>query len=366
MEYQREDVVALMKFEDLLTVGSRIFFQTHFFPMIKMQGFAEEVFLSFKTSNGNDFPVLLNVNLANKGESFEMNFGGMKISNRNKFEKEILEAKNAAESALLENAELSEMRNTLLDNQRQLSRQVEELADRNQQITQINKILSHDLQEPLRKISFFSHKIMADYEDTIDTAAKNNLEKITGLIDKSRSLLEGLERYNSLETKKLTYSEINLFDVVKSAEKQIDVTDQQRGYDIIINKHLNFKADSTLIRHLFLELLSNSIKFAKPKQQLLIKIDAEIIAQNTLKASGQYLYEDFARITFEDNGSGFRQEGTKVFEIFRKAHVQEKAIGIGLAYCKKIMQRHNGSITVDSEEGVGTIFTILLPVISKQ
>lgn len=354
--------IGKLKFDDLLTVGSRIFFQTHFYPMIKMQGQADEIFLSFKKKDGTDFPVLLNAAYINKGESFDIHFGGMKISNRNKFEKDIVAAKNAAEKALIENAGLIEMRNILLEKEKILSQQIRELDDKNHQITEINKILSHDLQEPLRKISFFSQKVKADFEVIIGDNGRKSLNKITDLIHKARALLEGLERYNALDTKKLDYTEVNLSNAMGSACKKLLPSLNHIRYNLTEGRFPLFFADYNLIVNMLAELVSNSLQFKKHDNELSIHIEAEVIVQNILLHSNQYHYKNFIRITYQDNGIGFQEQGIKLFEIFKKAHTQEKSVGIGLAYCKKIVQRHRGTIDVQSQEGVGTTFTILLPV----
>ena len=103
--------------ESILTVGSKIFWQTHFYPLIKMQNSAREIYLSFKGPE-ESIPVLLNVKVVQAGSRTEIFCSGMEISNRNRYEKELLAAKKTAEDALNENIELSRVRNELLDHQR--------------------------------------------------------------------------------------------------------------------------------------------------------------------------------------------------------------------------------------------------------
>src|SRR6476620_8428880 len=101
-----------IQLESLLTTGSKIFFQTHFYPLIKMQRSVREIFLTFKGIE-DSIPVLLNVEMVEAGNIIEIHCGGMEISKRNKFEKELLEAKKTAEDALEENSELLKVRNEL-------------------------------------------------------------------------------------------------------------------------------------------------------------------------------------------------------------------------------------------------------------
>jgi sigma-B regulation protein RsbU (phosphoserine phosphatase) len=364
--YAHEEVIGKMKLEQLLTVGSRIFFQTHFYPLIKMQGKANEIFLSFLSKDKSELPVLLNVALHHAGETFEIHCGGMQIIQRNRFEKEILEAKKIAENALLDNALLTTMRATLQQHQELLEKQLQDLTTISEQHQEINKILSHDLQEPLRKISLFSNKLLHDYEMSEDLAAFKAasaiaLTKIDGFVGRIRSLLDSLQRYNSLDDRQLSYSPINLGEIVEQVGKITAVS--SFGGTVKIAESLSiFEADKRSLIDLFAELVQNSIQFSDPERPLLISIDAIEIMQNIfIKLQGKYRYEPCVKITYTDNGVGFNSSND-IFGIFRKAHFTKDGMGIGLAYCRKIVLRHHGLISADSIEGEGSIFTIVLPL----
>lgn len=364
LNYTAEEVTDKKKLEDLLTVGSRIFFQTHFYPLIRMRGAVNEIFLSFQSKDGGELPVLLNVFLENEGDAFEIHCGGMQISQRNKFEKEILEAKSVAEKALLENEELLHIKNMLQENQETLEQQFRELSRVNQQHNEINKVLSHDLQEPLRKVSMFASKLLSDYDNNDVESVKKNCNKISELIHKLRKLLQGLQRFNSLDERKLTFSKIDLNSLVpEAAAKVIEEEKSHCQIDFDVNPCVSFQADHKLMIIVFSELISNSIKFRNPNAETLkITVGCEEIEQNIfLEMEHKYRYEPFVRVTYSDNGTGFNAHMQDVFRIFKKAHHID-SIGMGLAYCKRILEKHGGSISVASKEGEGTKFTILIPI----
>jgi sigma-B regulation protein RsbU (phosphoserine phosphatase) len=355
-------VIHIKKIEDLLTVGSRIFFQTHFYPLIKMQEKANEIFLSFLSKSGNEIPVLLNVAMHRNGELFEIHCGGMRISQRNRFEKEILEAKHVAEKALLENEELMAMRNELRENKKALELRLKEVSQINEHHHVVNKVLSHDLQEPLRKISLFSSKLEVEYNALLPDEGNRILQKISYSITKIRSLLDGLHRFNSLDEKRLIHTEIDMVQVLADAKELAGIKPED---DITFTTALfpEFFADYKLIVNLFFELICNSVKFRKSEVPLVITIIPEVVMQNIfVEIEDKYHYEQFLRITYTDNGIGFNVNSGNVFHIFRKAHPIPQGDGIGLAYCRKVVELHHGSISVDSAEGKGATFTILLPV----
>jgi len=145
--YSAEEVQHILKIEDLLTLGSGIFFQTHLFPLIKMQGSAKELFVVFKSKANVKLPVLLNVVIEKDGNDIaEIHCAGLEISNRNQFEKELNEAKNIAEKALLENKDLTRLKKELELNQHLLEKQLQQITRFNYEHSQISKVLSHDLQ----------------------------------------------------------------------------------------------------------------------------------------------------------------------------------------------------------------------------
>ena len=365
--YSESEVLQLMKLEELLTVGSRIFFQTHFYPLIKMQGHASEIFLSFKTKDGLELPVLLNVVLEQEENGFEIHCGGMQISNRNRFEKELLEAKKVAENALLENKELNDVKLELQQNQEILEQQLRKLSRINTEHQQINKVLAHDLQEPIRKISMFSKKLVDDIGETLSPYTVSYLRKITVASAKIRNLIISMERFISLDNKQLHYTGINCSEIVAEAKKRLK-TDEHTDIVFTETNMLPLTADFELLVQVFTELISNSIKFRKRnKEALEIGIRCEYIMQNIFQElDNKYKYTRFVRITYTDNGEGFSNEyAERLFGLFQRGNITQEGLGLGLAQCKKIIEMHHGLISATATPNVGVVFTLLLPAVEK-
>ena len=363
--YAADEVLHVKKLTELLTVGSKIFFDTHFYPLIKMRGMANEIFLSFKTKEGNELPVLLNVLLERDGDQYEIYCGGMQISNRNRFEKELLEAKKVAEAALLENKELNEVKLQLKEHQEILEQQLQELSRINSEQQQINKVLAHDLQEPIRKISMFSKRLVNDFSDSIHPTTVSYLKRISVSSDRIRNLIDSMERFLSLHHRELRIERINLAKVFDKAKERSDLNGRSDVCVTLISD-LEVNADEELLVQIFIEILNNSVKFRKKNGEMLqISLLCEHIMQNIFRElDDKYKYTRFVRITYTDNGEGFNNEyASKLFHLFYKDNPTGEGLGLGLAKCQKIVGLHQGSISASGRVGIGATFTILLPAV---
>ncbi len=362
--YSEEEVVGKKKFADLLTVGSKIFFDTHFFPMIKLHGRINEIFLSFRSASGDDIPVLLNVALVPDGGSEIIHCGGIQITQRNRYEKEILAAKKIAEEALLENEALTHYKQQLEDHQQQLEAKLQELSRKNREHLQINMIMSHDLQEPLRKVSLFSNKLLLEGKTSIEQSLLKYLGKIQKACNRMRELVTNLQKFLSLSERKPEYSKVDIAKAIKEAARKLHIAENDPELTFVMEKMPAVRADEELLTEMFAQLLSNSIRYSDPvKERLVVSVSTDTVEQNIyVELEHKYKFEYFTRITYSDNGIGFNNRfAEEVFVLFRKAHDREEGLGLGLSFCKKISELHGGNISVNSAEGEGTTFTILLP-----
>ncbi len=355
----QNDVIG-KQLEDLLTVGSKIFFQTHFYPLIKMQQFAREIYLSFKSVEG-DIPVLLNVVVEKIDEKIENHCGGMEISNRSRFEKELLEAKKVAVEALSKNEQLTSFQKELNEQKLMLEMQNRRLTTLNDQAKELFKVIAHDLQEPLRKSVMFSSRLMAS--DTPENLHQN-LKKIVNFNLQVRQMLLTLNRYDELEIAEIEYRKIDLREVIDSAIRDMDI--DLENQNIVVSVDVNcepFLADARLILGMFVELFRNSAKYRhKTDQPLNIKITATTVSKNIFfESTENYRYEDFIKINFVDDGVGLADDDGKIFKIIQRSD-QLDQIGIGLAFCRKIIEKHQGSIIAKSVRNKALGFTIFLPV----
>ncbi|QHI35133.1 Phosphoserine phosphatase RsbP [Kordia antarctica] len=343
--------------EDLLTVGSKIFYQTHFYPLIKMQHSVREIYLVFKGINGH-IPALLNVEVKQHNDVVEILCGGMEISKRHKFEKELIDAKIAAEVALAENAELTKAKNKLQEQQTILELKYREVKLLKEQEQEIYKLISHDLQEPLRKSIFMSNYVLTKNSE-LPEVIKERLNKIIKYNTDMSEMLLTLLRYKELKRIKLNHNSLQLNDIIKNAAKSLQMDDQKQ---IVIEypiKNIEFPGDEKMLRRLFIELLRNSIKEQNPEND---KLTIEITAVKTIKNyyfnnTEKYRYKNFVKITYKDNGLGLNYKLDKIIQ--KTAHFNK--VNIGLAYCKQIVEKHLGAMEAASVRGKGVSYTILFP-----
>lgn len=355
----QHDEVHGRQLEELLTIGSKIFYQTHFYPLIKMQNSVREIYLVFKGVTGASVPVLLNVEVKKTANATEIVCGGMEISNRNRYEKELLEAKKVAENALNENAELTKAKNALVAHQKKLESQYRKVKLLKEQQQEVFKLIAHDLQEPLRKSIFSSNYILTKGKG-LTKAVVEQLHKIISFNSKMSDMLLTLLHFKELDQFKLNYTTLNLTEVIKDALRTSPLQNNAQLEIIYPNNNLQFKGDKRLMTRLFEELLKNSWSDRNTvNQKLTVEISAIEITKNTfLELSDQYLYDKFIKITYSDNGVGVRN---KFSEIIHKS-VQFNSSNIGLAYSKQIVEKHFGVISADATKEEGVCYIITLPV----
>ncbi|WP_262711375.1 ATP-binding protein [Gelidibacter sediminis] len=355
----QHDEVHGRQLEELLTIGSKIFYQTHFYPLIKMQNSVREIYLVFKGVTGASVPVLLNVEVKKTANATEIVCGGMEISNRNRYEKELLEAKKVAENTLNENAELTKAKNALVAHQKKLESQYRKVKLLKEQQQEVFKLIAHDLQEPLRKSIFSSNYILTKGKG-LTKAVVEQLHKIISFNSKMSDMLLTLLHFKELDQFKLNYTTLNLTEVIKDALRTSPLQNNAQLEIIYPNNNLQFKGDKRLMTRLFEELLKNSWSDRNTvNQKLTVEISAIEITKNTfLELSDQYLYDKFIKITYSDNGVGVRN---KFSEIIHKS-VQFNSSNIGLAYSKQIVEKHFGVISADATKEEGVCYIITLPV----
>jgi phosphoserine phosphatase RsbU/P len=365
LNYSVHDVLDGKKMDDLLTAGSRVFFQTHFFPLIRLHGTYNELFLSFRSSEGKEIPVLMNGRAVEKKGRLCISCGGIRITKRDRYEQEILEAKRAAEKALHENEELLRAKDELQKHQEILEIKLRKLSQTSRQQQEINSVLSHDLQEPLRKITMFSRLLHDDIAQFNVPNADNYTKKVISSAEHMRNLLRSTQQFLSISEKRFNPKEFNLSDAIDNAAEKVLSNAELVKVEKDLHGIGKIYGDPEMIEELFAELFANSLRFRHiRKKELEITVAAEVADENTFRElANKYRYGQFARITVSDNGIGFPEGmSDEVFRLFRKAHVIDEGYGVGLANCRKIVELHHGWIKVNSQVGQGTKFTLLLPL----
>ena len=225
----------------------------------------------------------------------------------------------------------------------------------NQELEEFAFVASHDLQEPLRKIQSFCDLIVRSNQDKVDEKGRDYLTRMQEAVKRMRQLLKDLLNYSRVASQPLPFQQADMKAIVTEAAEVFEHKIGNAGGKIIISEMPVIEADSSQMTRLFLNLLSNAVKYAGP-QRLLIRIYSD----ND---------DSFCRIYVEDNGIGFEEKYLdRIFSPFQRLHGRSEfsGTGMGLAICRKIVERHSGSITAKSSPGKGSTFIVTLPVKRKR
>ena len=361
---QKEELAG-MQVEHLLTLPGRIFYQTHFFPLIRLHGAAEEIFLSLLSSEKTEVPVLINAKRLEVEGIHETHCILVSVPQRKKYEAELIEARRKLEHLLSRNELLLEATKELEYHKAVLDRQVTRLSLINKDLTQFSNVISHDIQEPIRKIAMFADIILRENEKELSQISQTSLRKIKAGSQRMRDLIASLQQYVSVESDSSFFSSCNLTEIVSRARLNAMADTRFRSIDLRSAALPVVSGHAPQLSLMFYHLVTNAVHFRDPgKGHVVIRVDAEIIQQNSFRSTrGKYKYIDFARIRFSDNGLGFDERYKEyIFQLFKKVHTDTPGLGFGLALCRKIAENHFGSISASSVIGHGTTFTILLPV----
>lgn len=241
----------------------------------------------------------------------------------------------------------------------QLRYYAENIESQNKQLEQYAYIASHDLQEPLRKIRVFTSMLEAQIDNKEAIVA--TIEKINTAANRMAILIKDILNYSQLTQLDTLFTKTDLNEVIQNVKEDFNLLMEEKEAIIESEKLPVLKAIPMQMQQLFANLISNSIKFNNEKP--VIKISYEKIAKENVSEYPHLPFDtDFHKITLSDNGIGFDQEyATEAFKLFHRLHHKTSGTGIGLALCKKIIENHNGVITVSSEPQKGTIFTLFFP-----
>jgi len=238
-----------------------------------------------------------------------------------------------------------------------------ELEQKNEEITSFAFVASHDMKEPLRKIHTFSDWLLETESDWLSAKGKDIIYKISASVRRMEQLIDDILVLTQIHSDTHREEDVDLNEIVKQVID--DMSEQIQDAGAIINKDelLVIKANANQVFYLFKNLVSNAIKFQKPGSVPQVTISSEIVRGSEVKINEPK--EEYLKLCFTDNGFGFDQRyAKKIFQVFQRLHGKHEfeGTGIGLAICKKIMDNHNGIITVESEQGEGSVFCCYFPL----
>ena len=234
----------------------------------------------------------------------------------------------------------------------------------NEELESFNNIVSHDLQEPLHKIQMFISRIESSEIDSISDQAKVYFSKIKTSANKMQTLLIDLVNYSRTIKGDKVFEQTNLNDLVLEVIDELSSDIEEKKAKIRVENLPSLKVISFQMEQLFINLISNSLKYSKDDQIPEISIFSEPIEENEVYNNELISNEEYCKIVVKDNGIGFKQEySDKIFVLFQRLETSSKysGTGLGLAICKRIVDNHDGFIKVKSEPNLGSEFSIFIP-----
>jgi signal transduction histidine kinase len=316
-------------FESLLTVASRIFYQTHLFPLLKLQSRVEELFITMRCADGADAAFL--ASFTRRDGSSENVFDGvlMRLRERRKWEDELVRARRTAEEANRRNSALLSM-------------------------------MSHDLRTPIGSISGYAEILLMGIRGELTDAQRDDVQRMKKASEYVLGLIEDVLSFARLNAGEIAEPDLRTLAadaVLGETESLIGPRMEQNGirYErISCDSSVKVVADPDRLQQILLNLLTNAVKFTPAGGRITISCTTD--GENT-------------EISVADTGRGIPADQLeKIFEPFVQVtgtaaalSGRQKGFGLGLAISRGLARRMNGDLTVESEVGVGSTFTLRLP-----
>lgn len=244
---------------------------------------------------------------------------------------------------------------------RELRLYADELSRSNRELEDFAFVASHDLQEPLRKIQAFGDRLESSFSQDLGTQGLDYLKRMRNAAKRMSALINDLLEFSRINTRGRDFATTDLTEIVNEAIDDLEIAIQESNAQIDVGSLPIIQADSSQLNQLILNLLSNAIKFRLPDKTPVISIRAAVHQPNVMQ---QAICQQWYVITLTDNGIGFADEyAEKIFTPFQRLHgrTEYKGTGIGLAVCRRIVERHRGLIYATGEPGLGATFTLILP-----
>lgn len=239
--------------------------------------------------------------------------------------------------------------------ERSLERANRALRHSNRELQHFAYVASHDLQEPLRKITTFADLVAADCGDGLSEDGRFYLGRMQESAERMTRLISDLLNYSRVRTLAEPFSPTDLKVVVEQVLSDLQIRIQESGGTVRVDDLPTIEADPTQMRQLFQNLISNALKFRRVEEPPVVEVGIE--------TNGE-IDPSLCRIVVRDNGIGFDlQYRDRIFSPFQRLNPGKyEGTGIGLAICRRIVERHQGTIDVTSAPGAGTAFSIQLPI----
>ena len=367
--------------ETIMPVGSRIFYQTHFFPLLTLHGRAQEIFLLLRRKDGADVATLVNAVRRERDGASVNDCVFMEVRERRKFEEELLRARKAAERAQaaaearerdleMANHKLEEQAIELEMQQHRLQEQTVELEETaeaaqvaNQAKSQFLAMMSHELRTPLNAIGGYISLLELGIHGPVTDAQREAYGRIARSQRHLLRLINDLLNLARIEAGRLDYAleDVAVAELVASVAPMLEPQMAAKGLTLEtrVPSDLAVRADREKTQQILINLLTNAMKFTPRGGRVLV--DAPRRAEEPGVADAPQV---FLRVS--DTGIGIpREKLAQIFEPFVQvdtSHTREtEGTGLGLAISRDLARGMGGDLRARSDEGHGSAFTLVLP-----
>jgi PAS domain S-box-containing protein len=232
----------------------------------------------------------------------------------------------------------------------------ERLEISNRELLDFAYVSSHDLQEPLRKIQAFGDRLKTTCQDSLNEKGLDYLERMLNAASRAQILINDLLDFSRVTTKAQPFQPISLSEVLDGVLSDLEVRIEKTGVILEVDPLPIVEADALQMRQILQNLIGNALKFVREGVTPVVQVRSRVYMENE---------QEWCEIRVIDNGIGFEQQyAERIFQIFQRLHGRKtfEGTGIGLAICRKIAERHNGTLIAQDELNQGATFIFTLPI----
>jgi PAS domain S-box-containing protein len=250
--------------------------------------------------------------------------------------------------------------------EQKIEERTRELKQVNDQLKQFTYAASHDLQEPLRKVTFFLDRLLSNMGPSLSEENKRIAERLEHTTGRMRSLIDDLLAYSNTTLGVTGFEQVDLTNVVKEVLDDMEVTIIEKGAIIDVRQLPHVKGDQRQLRQLFQNLITNAVKYHKQGEVPHVQLTAQLVKGGDIEACipGERKSALYHQIQVRDNGIGFHPDDSeRIFRLFQRLHgkAEYPGTGVGLAIVQKVVENHHGFIWAESRPDEGATFKVLLP-----
>ncbi len=247
------------------------------------------------------------------------------------------------------------------------ARYAAELERSNAELEQFAYVASHDLQEPLRKIRTFGDRLQVKCSEALDDMGRECLARMLDAAERMQGLIHGLLSLSRVTTQGQEFVPVDLAQVAGEVARDLEAQIERVEGRVEVGHLPTIRADPLQMRQLLQNLIANALKFHRPDEPPLVQVSGRFV-KGRHERSGARAADEKCQIVVADNGIGFDEKYLdRLFKVFQRLHSRDayEGAGVGLAICRKIAERHGGTISAQSKPDSGARFLVTLPVFHR-